>query len=40
MIEYFGSRNRIGMVHFRNVTVVQAGHYIEEFVDEGKMMDV
>jgi D-mannonate dehydratase len=45
VIEYFGSRQRIGMVHFRNVVVVSPPapaapgqgqiHYIETFIDEG-----
>ena len=36
VIEYFGSRNRIGNVHFRNVRVVSGPmHYVEEFVNEG-----
>ena len=36
VIEYFGSRNRIGNVHFRNVRLVSGPmHYVEEFVNEG-----
>ena len=36
VIEYLGSRDRIGNVHFRNVRVVSGpGHYVEEFVNEG-----
>jgi mannonate dehydratase len=34
--EWFGSRNRIGMVHFRNcVTLTPAQHFVETFIDDG-----
>lgn len=37
MIRYFGSRNRIGTVHFRNVCVeVPRFKYVEVFHDEGE----
>jgi mannonate dehydratase len=36
VIGYFGGKNRIGMVHFRNVEVIQPRYnYIETFLDEG-----
>ena len=35
-IHYFGRRNRIGMVHFRNVRVqIPCYKYIETFIDDG-----
>ena len=36
-IRYFGSRNRIGLVHFRNVRVAEPHYrYTETFIDEGE----
>ena len=36
-IRYFGSRDRIGIVHFRNVRVEEPYYkYTETFVDEGE----
>jgi mannonate dehydratase len=37
VIRYFGRRDRIGTVHFRNVRVeVPRYHYLETFIDEGE----
>jgi mannonate dehydratase len=36
VIEYFGEKNRVGTVHFRNVKVILSRYnYVETFIDEG-----